>query len=30
MKEGAYIFYPVWDPLLRGIHWWNVMKGGEL
>lgn len=25
MKEEAYIFHPVWDPILRGLHWWNAL-----
>ncbi len=25
MAERRYILYPVWDPLLRGVHWWNVL-----
>lgn len=25
MTEPAYKFRPVWDPLLRSLHWWNVL-----
>ncbi|MBI5326926.1 MAG: cytochrome b/b6 domain-containing protein [Deltaproteobacteria bacterium] len=24
MNKQAYYFYPVWDPLLRILHWWNA------
>jgi Ni/Fe-hydrogenase 1 B-type cytochrome subunit len=25
MTEPAYLFRPVWDPLLRALHWWNAL-----
>ena len=25
MHNLQYRFYPVWDPLLRGLHWWNAL-----
>lgn len=25
MSELEYRYYTVWDPLLRGLHWWNAL-----
>ena len=25
MDKPGYYFYPVWDPLLRILHWWNAL-----
>jgi len=25
MDNAPYNFYPVWDPLLRVVHWWNAV-----
>lgn len=25
MANTSYHFYPIWDPLLRALHWWNAV-----